>query len=73
MEPLKRARHFLSKAMDDEVLLEVIISNKKIRPFLEEKFPKEGGYSEKTANSIRAGVTSRMVELKLIKIEEMGG
>ena len=31
MEPLERARHFLSKAMDDEVPLEVIISNKKIR------------------------------------------
>lgn len=47
--------------------------NKKIRPFLEERFPKEKGYSVKTANSLRAGITSRMVELKLIEIEKMGG
>ena len=47
--------------------------NNTFRSFLDDKFPKEEGYSAKTASSIRAGVTSRMVELKLIKIEKIGG
>ena len=45
--------------------------NNTFKLFLEKKFPKEEGYTIKNANSIRAGVTSRMVELKLININKM--
>ncbi len=47
--------------------------NHTIKPFLDERFPKHGGYSIKSANSIRAGLTSRMVELKLIRIVKKDG
>jgi len=77
--------HIRQKTISEKMLFSFMLSqierrvntpeglNKVIKPFLEEEFPKKGGYSVKSANSIRAGVTSRMVELKLIKIEKMRG
>ena len=47
--------------------------NQSFHDFLERAFPTEDGYTEKSANSIRAGVTSRMVELGLIRIKKIGG
>ena len=47
--------------------------NQSFHVFLEEAFPTEDGYTEKSANSIRAGVTSRMVELGLVEIKKIGG
>ncbi len=77
--------HIRQKIISEKMLFSFMLShvgrgtntpeglNNVIRPFLDEKFPKERGYSVKSANSIRAGVTSRMVELKLINIEKVGG
>ncbi len=46
--------------------------NSSLKPFLEEKFPKKRGYSDKSVASLRAGITSRMVELKVIKLDKKG-
>jgi len=78
-------KHIKEKVVSETILFKFILSqinkgintpeklNDAILPFLEENFPKENGYTTKFANSIRAGVISRMVELKLIKIEKIEG
>lgn len=47
--------------------------NSSIKKYLEKNYPKKNGYSQTTANSIRAGLTSRMTELGLTKIIKKGG
>jgi|GEM_PF-2834368 hypothetical protein len=46
--------------------------NSSLKLFLEERFPKEKGYTDKSVASLRAGITSRMVELKVIKLDKKG-
>lgn len=77
--------HIKHKTNSEKRLFEFVISQIKngnntpeklkdmIIPFLEEELPKEDGYSEKAANSIRASLISRMAELNIIKIEKNKG
>lgn len=47
--------------------------NKELKPYLEDNYPKEGGYTDTSINSIRSGLISRMSEIKLIKIINRNG
>ena len=76
--------HIKQKITSEPILFNFILSqiergvntpntlNNNTKPFLEKNFSKKEEYSTKAANSLRAGVTSRMVELKLVKIKKLG-
>lgn len=77
--------HIKQKTTSERELFEFILSkiekgynspiklHEVFKPFLEYNFPKDNGYGDKEANSIRTGLISRLNELKIIKVITMNG